>query len=156
MQTGLSTNQAYSFIVNTWERYQASDLATPGWRKIGSVRIGGKRKSSAKNSYEKSSGNGRIEKFRCTEGEGAQHLRIDELSRQKKRKSTNSEELQDNANSLNAAREFHDPETASSPGLSHVHQSSRRTRTGPHSIHLQDFSDYQEKLLWIPELQCTC
>ena len=44
-------------------------------------RIGGKRKSSSRNSFEKSVGDGRIEKFCSTEAARAQQLRRDELSR---------------------------------------------------------------------------
>ena len=63
----------------------------------------------------------------CTEAAGAQQLRIDKLSRREKEsQSTVNQltvqihELQDEVNSLNDARDFFDPETASSSGLFHV------------------------------------
>ena len=60
-----------------------------------------------------------------TEAERARQLRIDELSAQEKeRKSTvhqlmvQIQELEDKVNSLSDAKEFYDPEIASSSGLS--------------------------------------
>ena len=56
-------------------------------------------------------------------------MRIDELCRQQKEKSSTvnqflslsqSQELQDKVNSLNDEKDFYDPENASSSGLSHV------------------------------------
>ena len=62
-----------------------------------------------------------------TEAEKSKQLRIDELSNQEKEsKSTvnqfmvQSQELQDNANSLNDSSDFSDLERASRSGLSHV------------------------------------
>ena len=61
------------------------------------------------------------------EADRARQLRTDEISTQKEEsKSTVNQlmvqirELQDKVNSLNDAKEFHDPETASGSGLSHV------------------------------------
>ena len=63
----------------------------------------------------------------CTGVERAKQLRIDEPSTQEKESKSavnqlmvQLQELQDNVNSLSDAREFCDPETASSSGLSHV------------------------------------
>ena len=163
-QIGLSTNQAYSFILNAWNPTRRVIWPLPDRERLALCKIGGKRKSSAKNSYEKSSGNGRIETFRCTESEGAQQLRIDELSRQKKTKVDQQWisgrfkfkkyktkrihwTLPENSMILKRQAALGCPTFPSHPC---------KTRTGPHSIHLQDFSDYQErKLLRIPELQCT-
>ena len=71
-----------------------------------------------------------IEEFRrfCfTEAERARQLRSDELSTQKEENNSTVNqvlvqihELQDKVTSLNDAKEFSDPETASSSGLSHV------------------------------------
>ena len=92
-------------------------------------RIGGKRKSSSRKKYEKSSGDGRIHR--------AQHLKIDELSRQDRESQSTVnqltvqiEELQGKVNSLNDSRDVHDPETASSSRLSHV-TSHPRSITSP-------------------------
>ena len=78
-------------------------------------------------SYEKSSGDGRIEKLCCTEAEEAKQLRRDELSIQEKESqptvhqlTVQIQELQDKVSSLNDMKDFFDPETASSSGLSHV------------------------------------
>ena len=76
-------------------------------------RMEGKRKSSPRNSYENSAGNGSIDFFCCTEAERAQQLRIDELSRQEKESQSTVnqlmvqiQEVQDKVNSLNVSREF--------------------------------------------------
>lgn len=69
-----------------------------------------------------------LEKICCTEAERTQQLRVDDLSRQELQESQSTlnqltvqiQEVQDKANSLNESRGFHDPETASSSGLSHV------------------------------------
>ena len=63
----------------------------------------------------------------CEETQRARRLRIDELSMQQERNPTTVSQLltwmqdsQNRVNSLSDAGEFHDPETASSSGLSHV------------------------------------
>ena len=63
----------------------------------------------------------------CEETHRARQLRIDELSLQQERNPTtvsqlltHIQDLQNKVNSLADAREFYDPETASSPGASHV------------------------------------
>ena len=68
-----------------------------------------------------------MKKMSCTEGERPKQLRIDALDGQEEEsKSTVNQlvvqiqELQDKVYSLNDAREFYDPEAASSSGLSHV------------------------------------
>ena len=68
-----------------------------------------------------------LPRFCRTEAEGVRQLRSEELSAQKEQsKSTvhqlmvQIQELQDKVNSMNDAKEFCDPETASSSGLSHV------------------------------------
>ena len=83
--------------------------------------------TSSRRSYEESSRDTRIEKMCCTEAEKANQLRMDDLSIQEKEsKSTVNQvmvqiqELQHKVNSPNDAREFFDPETASSFGSSHV------------------------------------
>ena len=71
-----------------------------------------------------------LNKMCCTEAERAKQLRKDETVQEKESKSTVNQlmvqiqELQDKVNSLNDSREFYDPETASSSGLSHVSQSA--------------------------------
>ena len=68
-----------------------------------------------------------LKKFCCAEAERAKQLRIDEFCiQEKKSQSTVNhftvqiQELQDKVNSLSDSREFFDPETVSSSGLSHV------------------------------------
>ena len=71
-----------------------------------------------------------IEKLRrtcCEEAQRARQFKIDQLSMQQRGNPPNvnqllaqSQDLQDRVNSLNDAREFYDPETASSSGVSHV------------------------------------
>ena len=64
----------------------------------------------------------------CEETDRARQARIDEWSMHQKKKdpptvsqlSTQLQELQDKVNSLSHAREFYDPETASSSGATHV------------------------------------
>ena len=63
----------------------------------------------------------------CEETDRARQLRIDELSMQQERNPTIAsqlltqiQELKDNVNSLSDAREFYDPESGSSSGVSHV------------------------------------
>ena len=65
--------------------------------------------------------------FCCTEAEREQQLRRDELPRREKASQSavnllavQIQELQDEVNSLNDSRDFHDPEMASSSWLSHV------------------------------------
>ena len=77
-----------------------------------------------------------LKKMCCTEAESAKPLRSDGLSTQKEtsESSVNQlmvqiQELHDTVNSLNDAREYHDPETASSSGLSHVPSEPLRIRS---------------------------
>ena len=63
----------------------------------------------------------------CAEADRARQLKLDELSMQQKENPSTVnqlmaqiQELQDKVNPLNDAKEFYDPETASSSGLSHV------------------------------------
>ena len=63
----------------------------------------------------------------CEETDRARQLRIDELSTQQERNPrtvsqllTQIQDLQNNVNSVADAREFYDPETASSSGATHV------------------------------------
>ena len=63
----------------------------------------------------------------CKQADRVRQLSIVELSMQKKENTSNVnqllsqiQELQDKVNSLNAEKEFYDPETASSSGMSHV------------------------------------
>ena len=62
----------------------------------------------------------------CAEVEKARQQKIDNLSMRKKSFSTVTkllaqiQDLQDKVNSLNGAKEFYDPETANSSGVSHV------------------------------------
>ena len=66
--------------------------------------------------------------FCSTEAERTQQLRADELSRHELRKSQSTvrhftvqiQDLQDKVNSVNDSSDFHDRETASSSGSSHV------------------------------------
>ena len=69
-----------------------------------------------------------LTKICCTEAERTQRLRMHELSRQELQESQSTvsqltvriEEFRDTVNALNGSRDFHDSETASSTGLSHV------------------------------------
>ena len=68
-----------------------------------------------------------FKKLCCTEAERAKQLRIDERSVQDKesqstvnQRAVQIQELQDKVNSLDDSMDFHDPETDSSSGLSHV------------------------------------
>ena len=59
----------------------------------------------------------------CEEADRARQARIDELSMHQERRSpmlTQIRELQNKVNSLSDAKEFYDPETASSSGATHV------------------------------------
>ena len=63
----------------------------------------------------------------CEETDGARQLRIDEMFMQQKRNPaivsqllTQIQDMQNKVNSLTDARDFYDPETASSSGASHV------------------------------------
>ena len=71
--------------------------------------------------------NEKLRRYFCEETDRARHLRIDELSMQKERNPsivsqllTHIQDLQNKVNSLTDARDFYDPETASSSGASHV------------------------------------
>ena len=85
------------------------------------------------------------EEFCCEETVRARQARIDELSMHQKRNPTTVsrlltqiQDLQNKVNSLSDAREFHDHETASSSGATHV---PRRPSTipSPRSIALPRF-----------------
>ena len=66
-----------------------------------------------------------LRRFCCEETKRAIQLRSDELSMQQERNPTTVlliqvQNLQKKVNSLSDAREFYDPDAASSPGSSHV------------------------------------
>ena len=77
-----------------------------------------------------------LQRIFCVDTERARHLRCDEPSTQKEENNSTVnqfmvqiQELQDKVNSLNDAKESHDPETASSSGVSHVPSQLMSIRT---------------------------
>ena len=125
MQTELFKNQVYSFTLKGWKSTKRiSCLMFPRERvEMAMRRIGQKRKSSSRGSYEKSSGIRRVEKLCSGEAQKAKQVRTDELSIQEKESESTVNQLtvqiqvlQDRVNSPNDSRRFYDPATASSSG----------------------------------------
>ena len=91
VQTALQVDSLHS---QRMELHQATQLSDPSQREQERAmhRIGQKRESSSRRSYDESSGNRKIEKkMGCTEAETAKRLTIDELSFQEKESRINSE-----------------------------------------------------------------
>ena len=124
VQTELFKNQVYSFTLKGWnsnrriQEREKNRLCTElDWRER-VLQEDGTRNLQVLEEFKK---------ICCTEPERPKQLRIDELPAQEKESQSTVnlltvqiQELQDKVKSLSDSREFCDPETASSSGLSHV------------------------------------